>query len=155
MRDRIIYALFVAVIILIGLSCAKKTPKAVEIFHSDYSFDETVSRLQNALETENIRVFSIIDHSNEAQKADLELRPTIVLISGNPKAGTALMQENQQSAIELPLKILITENENGEVTVSYKKLTSLARDYRLERTAENTKIIDKKLTEVIANAIGY
>lgn len=155
MINRIIYALLVVVILFSSWSCTTGTPKAIETFHSDYSFDETVSRLQNALETENIRIFSIIDHSNEAQKADLELRPTIVLIVGNPKAGTALMQENQQSAIELPLKILIAENENGEVTVSYKKSTSLARDYNLEKTAENTKIIDKKMTAVITSAIGY
>ena len=152
MKNRITYAFAAVCMLLSGLSCTKNTP-AVKSMQSEYSFDETVVRLQNELETENIRVFSIIDHSSEAQKAGLELRRTTVLIVGNPKVGTALMQENQLLAIELPLKILIAENEEGKVVVSYKKSVSLVQDYNLEKTAENTKMIDKKMSEVIENAI--
>ncbi len=154
MRNTIIYVLFVAMILFSGWSCIAKTPKAIETFHSDYSFDETVNRLQNALETENIRIFSIINHAEEALKADLELRPTTVFIVGNPKAGTVLMQENQQFAIELPLKILIIENEYGEVFVSYKKTTFLASDYNLKKITGSTRNIDNTMTKVIANAIS-
>ena len=140
-------------IILGGSSCAKKTSAPIDIFQSNYSFEETVAQLQNTLQAENIQVFSAINHAEEAQKAGMQLRPTTVLIVGNPKAGTALMQENQMSAIELPLKILIAEDEQGNVLVSYKKSATLAQEFDLKKTAENTVKIDKKMVEIISNAI--
>lgn len=153
MKYSIIYILVMTSIILGGSSCAKKTSAPIDIFQSNYSFEETVAQLQNTLQAENIQVFSAINHAEEAQKAGMQLRPTTVLIVGNPKAGTALMQENQMSAIELPLKILIAEDEQGNVLVSYKKSATLAQEFDLKKTAENTVKIDKKMVEIISNAI--
>ncbi len=154
MKHSIIYILTVASIILSGWSCNKQVSSNIDVFQSNYSFEETVAQLQNTLQAEDIQVFSAINHTKEAQKAGLQLRPTTVLIVGNPKAGTAWMQENQMSAVELPLKILITEDEQGKVSVSYKKSASLVKDFDLKNTAENTAKIDKKMADIISMAIN-
>lgn len=155
MKHVSLYIIIATFLLLIGAAaCTSKTKNKMETYSSKYTFTETLTRLQHTLETEDIAVFAAIDHAEEAKKAGLELLPTTVLVVGNPKAGTALMQENQQSAIELPLKILVAANENGAVTVSYKKATTVADEFNLTKTAENTRKIDKKMHEVISLALG-
>ena len=67
----------------------------------------------------NVKLFTIIDHSGEAQKAGLTMPPTKVMIFGNPQAGTPLMLASPSTAIDLPLKLLIAEDAQGQVTVTY------------------------------------
>jgi uncharacterized protein (DUF302 family) len=86
---------------------------------SPYSVDETLNRLQSVLAERGVQVFALIDHSGEAQKVGMKMRPTKVLIFGNPKGGTPLMIAAPTLAIDLPLKTLIAEDENGRTTVSY------------------------------------
>jgi len=86
---------------------------------SPHSVDETVPRFQSLLQERGIQVFALIDHSGEAEKVGLKMRPTKVLIFGNPKGGTPLMIASPTLAIDLPLKALISEDENGKVWVSY------------------------------------
>ncbi|MGH9497496.1 MAG: DUF302 domain-containing protein [Candidatus Sulfotelmatobacter sp.] len=76
---------------------------------SRYSVDETVRRLQSAFEEKALKVFSVIDHSGEAEKSGLTMRPTKVLIFGNPKGGTPPMVPAPSLAIDLPLKALVAE----------------------------------------------
>lgn len=86
---------------------------------SRYSVDETVERLESILRAKGITLFAIIDHSGEAEKAGMKMLPTKLLIFGNPKAGTPLMQVAPSSAIDLPLKILVSENSEGQTWISY------------------------------------
>jgi len=86
---------------------------------SRYSFDETLRRLQSSLEGKGLKTFAVIDHSGEAKKAGLEMRPTKVLIFGNPKGGTAPMVAAPSLAIDLPLKALVAEDADGRVWVTY------------------------------------
>ncbi|HEY1679805.1 MAG TPA: DUF302 domain-containing protein [Candidatus Sulfotelmatobacter sp.] len=86
---------------------------------SRYSFDETVSRLQSAFEGKMLKVFAVIDHSGEAEKAGLKMHPTKVLIFGSPKAGTPLMVASPSLAIDLPLKALVAEGPDGKVSVTF------------------------------------
>jgi uncharacterized protein (DUF302 family) len=86
---------------------------------SRYSVDETVRRLHAAFEEKTLKVFAVIDHSGEAEKAGLEMHPTKVLIFGNPKGGTPLMVAAPSLAIDLPLKALVAEGADGKVTVTY------------------------------------
>jgi uncharacterized protein (DUF302 family) len=92
---------------------------------SNYSVDETLQRLQNILQVKNITIFALIDHSGEAAKAGMTMPPTKVLIFGNPRAGTPLMLASPTVAIDLPLKILIREDEAGRVLVSYNSVPYL------------------------------
>jgi uncharacterized protein (DUF302 family) len=86
---------------------------------SRYSVDETVERLKEAFTEKGLKVFAIIDHSGEAEKAGLKMRPTKVVIFGSPKAGTPLMIAAPSLAIDLPLKALVAEAPDNKVWVSY------------------------------------
>ena len=86
---------------------------------SRYSIDETLQRLQSAFAEKNLHVFAIIDHSGEAEKVGLKMRPTKVLIFGSPKGGTPLMVAAPSLAIDLPLKALVAEAADGAVSVTY------------------------------------
>lgn len=80
---------------------------------SNHSVDEVVTRLQSLLAEKGIKLFALIDHSGEAATAGLIMRPTKLLIFGNPKAGTPIMVDAPSAAIDLPLKILVAETESG------------------------------------------
>ena len=83
------------------------------------SVDETVEKLNGILQSKGVTLFALIDHSAEAAKAGLKMRPTKLLIFGNPKSGTPVMLAAPSSAIDLPLKILIWEDAQGKVWVAY------------------------------------
>src|SRR6266853_5652657 len=86
---------------------------------SKHSVDETVEQLKGILQSKGVTLFAMIDHSGEAAKAGLKMRPTKLLIFGNPKSGTPVMLATPSSAIDLPLKILIWEDAQGKVWVAY------------------------------------
>jgi len=86
---------------------------------SRYPVDETVQRLRSFFEQKGLQVFAVIDHSGEAEKVGLKMRPTKVVIFGSPKGGTPLMVAAPTLAIDLPLKALVAEDENGKVWVTY------------------------------------
>lgn len=88
---------------------------------SPYSVDETMKRLEAVLAQRGVRVFALIDHSGEAEKVGIKMRPTRVVIFGNPKGGTPLMVAAPSLAIDLPLKALVAEDEKGKVWVSYNR----------------------------------
>jgi uncharacterized protein (DUF302 family) len=93
-----------------------------------HSVDETVEKLKDILQAKGVTLFAVIDHSGEAEKAGLKMQPTKLLIFGNPKAGTPLMQAAPSSAIDLPLKILVWQDPQGKVWASYN-----SPDYLLGR----------------------
>jgi uncharacterized protein (DUF302 family) len=86
---------------------------------SKYGVDETVKRLESVLAERGVRVFAVIDHSGEAEKVGMKMRPTKVVIFGSPKGGTPLMLASPSLAIDLPLKALVAEDDGGKVWVSY------------------------------------
>jgi len=86
---------------------------------SHYSLNETVQRLQNTFVEKGLKLFALIDHGGEAEKAGLKMAPAKVIIFGSPKAGTPLMVAAPSLAIDLPLKALVAEDSPGKVTVTY------------------------------------
>ena len=86
---------------------------------SNHSVDQTVAKLAAILQSKGVKLFALIDHSGEAEKAGLRMPPTKVLIFGNPKAGTPLMVASPGIAIDLPLKILVAEDANRKVHISW------------------------------------
>jgi uncharacterized protein (DUF302 family) len=86
---------------------------------SHYSVDETVKRLEAAFTEKGMKIFALIDHSGEAEKVGLEMHPTKVILFGSPKGGTPLMVAAPSLAIDLPLKALVAEGDDGKVAVSY------------------------------------
>ena len=98
---------------------------------SNHSVDETVDRLKEILGSKGIAVFALIDHSGEAAKVGMKMPPTKVLIFGNPKAGTPLMLAAPGVALDLPLKILVSEDGQGKVSLSYNSAEYLKERYGL------------------------
>jgi uncharacterized protein (DUF302 family) len=86
---------------------------------SHRSVDQTVHNLEEILQAKGIKLFALIDHSGEAEKNGLQMRPTKLLIFGNPKAGTPLMIASPSIAIDLPMKVLVSEDNDGKVWISY------------------------------------
>ena len=86
---------------------------------SNHSVDETVQKLTGILKSKNITLFTVIDHSGEAEKVGMKMPPTKLVIFGSPKAGTPLMLASPSIAIDLPLKILVWQDSQGRVWVSY------------------------------------
>ncbi len=95
---------------------------------SRYSVEETVQKLQAAFVGKGMQVFAIIDHSGEAEKVGLKMRPMKVLIFGSPKGGTPLMVASPSLAIDLPMKVLVAEDADSKVSVTYN-----SPDYLQER----------------------
>ncbi len=95
---------------------------------SNHSVDQTVDKLKAILESKGVKLIALIDHSGEAEKVGLKMPSTKLLIFGNPKGGTPLMLAAPSVAIDLPLKILVAEDPQGKVWISYN-----SREYLKER----------------------
>ncbi len=86
---------------------------------SHHSTEETVARLREILQAKGVKLFTIVDHSGEAENVGLKMPPTKLLIFGNPKAGIPLMLAAPSVALDLPLKILVAEDAAGKTWISY------------------------------------
>jgi uncharacterized protein (DUF302 family)/uncharacterized membrane protein YidH (DUF202 family) len=98
---------------------------------SNHSVDETVTSLTGILQSKGVTLFALVDHSGEAAKVGVKMRPTKLLIFGSPKAGTPLMLAAPSIAIDLPLKILVSEDPQGKVWISYNSPQYLAQRHSL------------------------
>ena len=134
------------------ISC-KEVIKPYEDFQSPLAFEETVVALQKTLNSKGITVFATIEHHKAAEAVGESMSPATVLIVGNPKVGTALMQENPLLAIELPLKILIYE-EGKTVNIRYEKVTAIAEKYHIKQNFSTAERIDAAMQQLIKSTIG-
>ncbi len=98
---------------------------------SNHSVEQTVERLKNILQSKGVTLFAVIDHSGEAEKVGMKMPPTKLLIFGSPKAGTPLMLAAPSSALDLPLKILIWQDVQGKVWVTYNSPAYLQERHNL------------------------
>ena len=95
------------------------------------SFDSTLAHLERAAAAKGLTVAAKIDHAAAAKRAGLTLRPTTLLIAGNPAAGTPLMMADQTMAVELPLRFLVWQGEDGKARVSYDPIKAIAARHQL------------------------
>jgi uncharacterized protein (DUF302 family) len=112
---------------------------------SPYDVKKTADRLENALNAKGMTVFIRINHAEGARKVGKKLRPTELVIFGNPKVGTPLMQCGQSAAIDLPQKALIWQDEAGQVWLTYNDPNYLVNRHGLAGCDEVTKKIEKAL----------
>jgi len=106
---------------------AAQVENGIVTISSNHSVEHTVKNLAELLQGKGIKLFALVDHSGEAERVGLKMKPTRLLIFGNPKAGTPLMQSAPSSAIDLPLKILVREDAEGKVWISYNSSAYLQR----------------------------
>jgi len=95
------------------------TTTGIVTIPSAHSVDQTVQKFQAILQSKGVKLFALIDHSGEAEKVGMRMKPTKLLIFGNPKAGTPLMLASPSIAIDLPLKVLVWEDADAKVWISY------------------------------------
>jgi len=98
---------------------AQAANKGIVDIPSNHTVEQSVEKLKSILQAKGVTLFAVVDHSGEAEKVGIKMRPTKLLIFGNPTAGTPLMLAAPSSAIDLPLKILVWEDEQGKVWASY------------------------------------
>jgi uncharacterized protein (DUF302 family) len=110
---------------------------------SNHSVDQTVDRLKNILQSKGVALFAVVDHSGEAEKVGMKMRPTKLLIFGNPKAGTPLMLAAPSTAIDLPLKFLVWEDEGAKVWISYNSPAYLQQRHGFpEDLMQNVAVVE-------------
>ena len=115
---------------------------------SAHSVNETVEKLKGILQAKGVALFALVDHSGEAEKVDMHMNPTKLLIFGSPKAGTPLMLAAPSIAIDLPLKILIWEDNSGKVWISYN-----SPEYLRQRHGFSPELMKNiAVIETLANA---
>jgi len=110
---------------------ASTTDNGIVSRPSNHPVDETVEKLKGILQAKGVALFALVDHSGEAEKVGMKMRPTKLLIFGSPKAGTPLMLAAPSVAIDLPLKILVWEDGAGKVWVSYNRPAYLQQRHGL------------------------
>jgi uncharacterized protein (DUF302 family) len=124
------------------------TDNGIIAIPSKHSVDQTVETLKSILQAKGVALFALIDHSGEAQKVGMKMRPTKLLIFGNPKAGTPLMLAAPTIAIDLPLKILIAEDDHGKVWISYNSPVYLQKRHSLPRELlQNIAVVETLATK--------
>lgn len=106
-------------------------------------YDKTVARLTEAIESRGLTVFARIDHAGAAREAGLELQDEQVVVFGNPRAGTPLMQDDPRIGIELPLRILVWASEDG-VQLGYRDPHELSSTYTV--AAEHEQALEQMAT---------
>jgi uncharacterized protein (DUF302 family) len=120
---------------------------------SRHSADETLKRLRSSIQSAGMTVFAVFDHAAAAREVGLSLRPTTVITFGNPTAGTKLMQVNQVAGIDLPLKILVWEDQAGTANLTHSDPYWLSERHSLgEAATPQIAAMAKLLASVTENA---
>lgn len=122
------------------------------VYESPYSVLETINRIKAVLEKKSIKIFTLIDHSGEAKDNGLDLKDEKLLIFGDPKVGTYLMQENPEIGLELPLKILIW-GENGKTRIAHQNLNALKKRYNIVTHAKILENMSLGLPQLITHSL--
>ncbi|WP_372842938.1 DUF302 domain-containing protein [Psychrobacter sp.] len=128
--------------------------KGLVTMQSHHSVQDTADKLAAIIESKGMKVFARVDHQKNAQGVDLTLRPTQVIMFGNPKAGTPLMQCEQSVAIDLPQKILISEDADKKVWLSYNNPEYLKDRHNIKGCDTQLMNIAKALDAVSKAAIA-
>jgi uncharacterized protein (DUF302 family) len=114
---------------------------------SNHSVDQTVDRLKGILTAKGVTLFALVDHSGEAEKVGMKMPPTKLLIFGSPKAGTPIMLASPGSAIDLPLKILVRQDNEGRTWISYNSPEFLKNRHDIpEDLVKNISVVEALAT---------
>ncbi|UWR21336.1 DUF302 domain-containing protein [Sulfitobacter sp. S190] len=121
---------------------------------SPHSVDVTIDRLAAAVEGAGATVFARVDHAAGAAKVDMELRPTQLLIFGNPKLGTPAMLDGQTAGLDLPLRVLAYADAEGVVHVAYHDPATLAQTHGLPADAKYIAMMTGALDKLTSKAVA-
>ena len=139
--------LMIAVVVILGLVLSAHADDGIISTKSAHSVKATADRLVKALNAKGMNVFVRVDHAAGARKVGKQLRPTELVVFGNPKVGTPLMKCRQLVAIDLPQKALIWEDAKGQVWMSYNDPNYLAQRHGISQCGE----VIKKISTALGN----
>lgn len=123
------------------------------VLQSPLSVGETVQKLTLTMKEKNLSIFSVINHDENALKAGTELKPTKLIIFGNPQVGSKLMAADRRVGVDLPMKLLIWEDQNGKTMVGYYPASYLITQYQLDDHLEMLGKIDQSVAGLIQEAL--
>ncbi len=115
-----------------------------------HSVEDSVEKIQEMLAGKGVKLFAVIDHSGEAASAGLSMLPTKLLIFGNPRGGTPLMTAAPSAAIDLPLKLLVWQDQAGQVWISYNSPEYLGRRHHIPEALLNAISVVESLAKQAA-----
>lgn len=115
---------------------------------SKYTVAETADKLESVLKSKGMTIFARVDHAGEAAKVGLTMRPTVLLIFGNPKGGTPLMVAAPTAAIDLPMKALMWQDAKGKVWLSYNTVSYIKKRHDMKGMDEAVKNLDATLDKL-------
>ena len=122
---------------------APYSDSGIVALRSNHSVDQTVEKIATMLQAKGVKLFALVDHSGEAEGVGLSMPNTKLLIFGHPQAGTPLMVASPSVAIDLPLKILISEDAKGQVWVSYNSPSYLKARHNLpQNLVQNISVVE-------------
>jgi uncharacterized protein (DUF302 family)/uncharacterized membrane protein YidH (DUF202 family) len=125
------------------ISMAPHSDSGIVALRGNRSVDQTVEKLEKTLQEKGVKLFTVVDHSGEAEKVGMHMPLTKLLIFGHPKAGTPLMLASPSIAIDLPLKILVSEDSQGQVWISYNSPSYLqARHALSQELLQNIAVVE-------------
>ncbi len=139
-------------IVFVFFSTSVAAHEGLVSVNSVHSVSVTADRLENVLKNKGMTVFARINHAAGAEKVGITLRPTELVIFGNPKVGTPLMQCSQSIAIDLPQKALIWQDETGQVKLSYNNPQYLAKRHNTQGCDEVLNKVTNALSKFAAKA---
>ncbi|WP_136475475.1 serine hydrolase [Pseudomonas sp. DG56-2] len=135
-----------------GLGSGLDSDKVVNQ-ESKFSVDETIARLKNDLQSKKIPVFAEFDHEKNARGTGMNVRPTKVLVLGNPSVGTKLILDKQGAALDLPLRVAVWQDERGRVWAGYENLDQLSQKYGVTDSVTLNKI-SQFMSTLVGNAVS-
>jgi len=120
----------------------------------EFNVATTLDRLEEILKEKAITIIARIDHAAAAQKVDLTLRPTQVLFFGNPKLGTPIMQSQQTAGLDLPMRMLAWQEEDGSCYLAYHSPQKIAEQHNVTEASDAVAMLTNALTKVAEYAAG-
>ncbi|GHA40536.1 hypothetical protein GCM10008927_00910 [Amylibacter ulvae] len=122
--------------------------------NSPHSVSETIDRMAAAVEGAGAKVFARVDHAAGAKSVDMDLRPTEMLLFGNPKLGTPAMNASQTIGLDLPLRVLAYQVEDGSVKITYRAPMDMAQAHDADADLEVFKMMTGALDNLTNKAIA-
>jgi len=145
-------ALLAVTVLAPGAQLRAETGPALLAVESENDFETTLARLLEALDARGMTTFAVIDHAKGAASIGESLRPTTLIVFGNPRGGTPLMQAEQRMGIELPLKMLVAEKDGGAVTLFYPEMDKILDKYGVTGQDKRLTAISAALDAIAADA---
>ena len=128
--------------------------RSTNIMTTNMSFDAVEKNLRQALQKRDLKLFTVVDHGEGAKSVGMDIGQSKLFIFGNPKSGTPLMTESREMGLELPMKILVFENKQGEIGLRRTDIKAVADQYSLTDQEKRIETIDITLNAISEEAVS-